>query len=747
MTWRARGIAIAAAVAAAVYVLLYRLGEGGRGLPAWDIYAHYYPNMLYALRAMQDGGRGILWNPLQNCGQPFLANIEAGLLYPANAFFLVFDPDTALRAVLFVDLLVAGVSAFALCRVLGLGVIASLGGALAFELGNGMMFVTVWAPQGAGPFAWFPAAMLFAELIVQRPTVRRGIGLGVALSLALLPGFPQTVLFIYQMVALRVLWALLTERVERPGALVLVTLLGFALPVLLNALQLLPAIEVVRESVRNTRLSLDETSVLGRLEWADFQKETVWRSALHSPYLLVPLVIAAGGLMSRGRRRVAVFYALTGVLYFVLALGRSTPLYELYVLTPWGGLFREPVRFMWVTSLCVAVLTALALDALRTAREAWWVARWACAVLVSLAALALLDAVPGEPTPIEFWLGGIAVLAFLVAAVWPAQASRLSCVVFAAVVVNLVVVPAFTYIALFRTGDPLRTHADVFEAIRARITPQDRIYVAMRPQKFDLMQKSASVFGLPSIQDYGSQTTARYATLYLRLRLPRRLQSRFDIDFRFFGDALYANANRRLIDLVATRYLVSAAENDGVIAGFTPALPLMRDGAVRVYQNPQALPRAFWVPRVEVVPDPEQVLGSLASGTHDLRQVALVESPLAFTGAPGDGHAGRVAFARNEPEHLVLDVDAPARGFLFLSDQYFPGWRATVDGKPADVVRANYAFRVVEVPQGRSVVEMRYSPPSVWIGAAVSALTLLAVALVLWRTRSRDRRDGVGVRA
>jgi uncharacterized membrane protein YfhO len=70
-----------------------------------------------------------------------------------------------------------------------------------------------------------------------------------------------------------------------------------------------------------------------------------------------------------------------------------------------------------------------------------------------------------------------------------------------------------------------------------------------------------------------------------------------------------------------------------------------------------------------------------------------------------------------------------------LSDQYFPGWRATVDGAPASIVRANYAFRLVEVPRGRSVVEFRYAPASVPIGAAVSGATLVGLAVLLRRTR------------
>jgi hypothetical protein len=735
MNRRARLIAVAIAIAAALYAVLHRLGNAGSksGLPAWDVYALFYPNALYALRAVHDGGRGLLWNALQNCGQPFLGNVEVGLLYPPNVLFLVLGVDAALRAVLFVDLVVGGVSAFLLCRTLGLATVASIGGAIGFELGNAMMFNTVWAPQPAGSFAWLPAAMLCTERIVRGPTVRRGVALGVVLALALAPGFPQTVLFIYQLVALRVAWELLTPRTERRTAIAFVALLGMALPLLLNAAQLLPAIEVFGESVRSRRLSIDESFMLGRLELADFGRAEIFRSAQHNPLLLVSAMLAAVAFAKRETRRLALFFAGAGVLYFVLALGRSTVLYEWYFALPFGGLFREPVRFMWIASFCGSMLAAFGLDALVDARRAGRVAGWGMAVVVGLVAALCSVAAPAGLTRAEWVLGGATVAVFVLAAAWPAQAGRLAVAALAVLSANVVVAPAFTYMNLMRDGDALRRHAAVFEDVRARMTPQDRIYVAPRHPKFDLMQKTASVFGLPSIQDYGSQTSARYATMHLRMRLPRTLQSRLDLDVRFFGDSLYANTNRHLLNLVGTRFLIVGAEADGVIAGFRPAMRLVRDGDVRVYENPDALPRAFYVPRVEVVPDGDAALWSLASGARDVRQVAVVEAPLPFQGVAGNTGTGRVEFVQNDPEHVRLDVDAPERGFLFMSDQWFPGWSATVDGAPADVVRANYVFRLIEVPRGRSTVELRYAPASVRIGVVVSVLAIVAVAWILLR--------------
>ncbi len=81
---------------------------------------------------------------------------------------------------------------------------------------------------------------------------------------------------------------------------------------------------------------------------------------------------------------------------------------------------------------------------------------------------------------------------------------------------------------------------------------------------------------------------------------------------------------------------------------------------------------------------------------------------------------------------------AGARGFLFLADEYFPGWRVLVDGREEEILRANYTFRLVEVPRGESEVVFLYRPASLRIGAAVSLLSLAAVVAV-WRRSGKAR--------
>jgi uncharacterized membrane protein YfhO len=79
---------------------------------------------------------------------------------------------------------------------------------------------------------------------------------------------------------------------------------------------------------------------------------------------------------------------------------------------------------------------------------------------------------------------------------------------------------------------------------------------------------------------------------------------------------------------------------------------------------------------------------------------------------------------------------APANSFLFLSDAYYPGWNAYVDGVKTEIYRANYAFRAVHLPAGRHTVEFVYAPGSFTVAALISLAALLGVILLSVSRRS-----------
>jgi hypothetical protein len=708
--------------ATALYIVARRLGENAPGMPAFDVYAYFYPNMLYALHALA-GGRGLLWNPYQDCGQPFFAISSVGLLYPANVFFLLLDPTMALRAVLWMNLLVGGLGAWALARELGLGRAAAAGGTLAFVLGGPMIGLTVWMPTVQAPYAWLPAALFFCERLVRTGRLRHALWLGIVFAMALLPGHPQFALFSCELVVLRLLWSL-ADAAERRHAIVAAggVALALVLMLLLTAVQYLPAMEVARESVRGAGLTVAEIAPGGNLNWSTLG-QWIRLGTVLAPFTFVPFFVAVSAFAHRTQRRAALFYALAAALCLALAFGTANPVGRLYVASPLGHAFRIPMRFSIVTGFCVSVLVGIAVDAL--VKGSWTAVSLAAATFAGCRLWA--GPLPGT----EWWLAGAVLAGGGLAASAPTRRWPIA-LILGAVALSLVLLPPWTMQRYLRDDRALWGHAVVFDGLRARLTAQDRVHLAPVGSDPGFDDKTASLFGLRATTDYEGQVSRAYAEYLTMLRSGQPMRS---LNQAIYPDAWNPQTVRwPLLHLTAARYLAVARALD-VPQKAAPLVPLDGDDDVHVFENPSALPRAYYVSRIAVVPDANLRLQRLASGREDPRHVALVETipPSGFVGVPGNDATAPASFIVDDPEHVVIELAAPERGFVFLADQYFPGWSATVNGEPAPITRANHAFRIVEVPRGPVRVEFRYRPASLWLGGIISATTLVAVlAIPIW---------------
>jgi hypothetical protein len=146
------------------------------------------------------------------------------------------------------------------------------------------------------------------------------------------------------------------------------------------------------------------------------------------------------------------------------------------------------------------------------------------------------------------------------------------------------------------------------------------------------------------------------------------------------------------------------------------------DGAV-LYERETALPRFRWASHAVVVADPAARLRLLA-GTRDPGRVVLSDA-----GPRGSGRPGAVRVLADGTDGSATRVTAAGDGYLVVADAVQQGWRATVDGRPAPLVRADHALVAVPVPAGTHVVTLAYTAPGRAAGAAVSAASVLALAL------------------
>lgn len=163
-----------------------------------------------------------------------------------------------------------------------------------------------------------------------------------------------------------------------------------------------------------------------------------------------------------------------------------------------------------------------------------------------------------------------------------------------------------------------------------------------------------------------------------------------------------------------------------------------------------AVPRVRLVHQVVHVPDAAASLEQVTTHAADAPRSCVVADdesvpPLA---SPPAGALESVALAVDEPEELVIDVSAATPALLVVTDAYFPGWSATVDGRATPILRADHAFRAVAVPPGAHQMRFRYSPASMWTGLWISAGAAVVVVVLLGLPFARMgmHRGGVAVK-
>jgi hypothetical protein len=176
------------------------------------------------------------------------------------------------------------------------------------------------------------------------------------------------------------------------------------------------------------------------------------------------------------------------------------------------------------------------------------------------------------------------------------------------------------------------------------------------------------------------------------------------------------------------------------------------DEEVRVFEVPWILPRAALYDAIEILPDGD-VLQRLKDPAFDPDRKAIVsrellapkEAGIASAMTAGSGSAVRAAsIVRYRSSDVQIGTETPVPALLVLNDTEFPGWRVYVNGEQASIVTANYLFRGVFVPAGKSTIEFRYEPRSFWAGIAVALAAIVALASLMLYER---RRIAKGVRA
>ena len=185
----------------------------------------------------------------------------------------------------------------------------------------------------------------------------------------------------------------------------------------------------------------------------------------------------------------------------------------------------------------------------------------------------------------------------------------------------------------------------------------------------------------------------------------------------------------RLLDLLNVKYLVATTWNRSAeaLASRTDRFRLaFSDGSVRVFENRTVLPRGFLVPAsgIRVLPRDERQLDGVRDPAFDPATSVILPEPPNFTKSPSGAvpRTSRVSALREGVDEMNLRAEVTEPSVLVVSQTYYPGWQALVDGIGMPLLRADYALVGVGLAPGTHDVRLVYRPTTLFVGAAISLL-------------------------
>ncbi len=742
-------------------------------IAAGDFTEQYFPLRAFAAQEWVRG-RVPLWNPYINGGQPALADIQSGALYPPHvleALLLGWGgpllgretgfPLWALEWQVIGHFSLAAVGAFLFARHLYRQSgrshrQSSFGAVIASVVFTYSGYLTGFPVQQLTILeasAWLPWVLWGLSAALSRylqpgpgeqpglgKSLRPAVGGAAALGLAILAGHPQTALYIvYLSLAYTALyvyraWSMSLARraAGLAGLWVLVVILGAGLA----SAQVLPALEFIGYSLR---ADMSYPAVAAGLPLPELMSLLYPGFFGGSPvYVGIASLVLIGLALALGRPRFQIyFWAALGLASLLLAFGGSTFLYpSFYLLAPGFETVRQQERVLLLYSFSAGLLagygaTVLAGALSKAERQTWarferslrLVAGVALALTVFLIYGSTAATARGDEVNLFFgvlWhhlfglliLGGMLLLLAGRSRRWLRRPWGMGLAA-AWLVFNL-----FTVNWRFNLEQPASngpfTPDEITRFLQANLPDLNAAGLSAPPGRIasaGLLPGGHSAAAVYNLEDLTGNTPLQIARMA-----------------RFAGQM----PAWRYWQLMNVRYVVDTRD----IAG-EGLRPVLAAGERQVYAVGDPFPRAWPVSQVEEIGPDEAAARRLAADDFELGRTAVVPGPLREAVSPGVA-AAVVDVLAVGPDYLQVAVEASGAHLLVLSQVYYPGWLAKIDGQPAEVLRVNVTQQGVLVPAGAHRVELIFRPASFRSGVILTAVAMTISLALLFRPRFRQ---------
>ena len=746
----------------------------------------------YAFRefasASLKAGQGMpLWNPYLFGGLPYVGAMHGDLFYPTQLLRLILPTDLAMTWGLILHLVLAGVFTYGFLQAVGVRHVAAIVGGVAYLL-SGIMASTAAAGDDGKLFvsALTPAALWAITRGVRDGRAASWGVLAMVVGMAVLSPHPQQLQYMLLLGVSFALWlawrphavpghTVIANQTERQiswrrlataaGAVVLGGLIG--------AVQVLPVREYMAWSPRSGGLAYGDATavslplvetITAYLPQFTGMLESYWgsrRNHLHSEYLGAAVMALAGlavqgGLTNRHRRH-AWFWLGVVVVSLLWAWGGYTPFYQLvYAVVPGTQYFRAPSSMFLVTAFAVSVLSALGADHALTGRVSGrylvaWVggallvaavatAGWLTNMAIGIAPYERAEAVAANAPAMLFgaWRSAASVLA-VAAALATIRRAKVTAAFGGWLLAAVVAIDLWSVARHYWRFSPpaaqLYAEDDIIRYLKATRDPARVLVLPLgedqAPTDPFVAGNALMTHGVRSVLGYHGNELGRYRELYGQ------------------HDRYESVANPNFWALTNARFLYTNVPGLPFPGAHLVAGPVANAAGTMtyLYELPGVHPAA-WVAPLRVYLDDATARTTVLNPLFDLRRVAVFEKGEQVGAAPTNSpFPSPVPFGVEISNYVPGSIDlalqgpAPAGSTLIVSENYYPGWTAQVDGQPATVRRADFTLIGVELPAGARTVRLRFTSEAYESGKLLTVLALGA-ALLWWIVgRASDRRQ------
>ena len=748
--------------------------------PNSDQYIAGYAFREFAASTLKATGHFPLWDPYLFGGLPYIAAMHGDIFYPTFLLRMILPTDVAMTWGFIIHIFLSGLFTYGFLRAIGYSFYGALAGGIAYMMSG--QIASYVSPGHDGKLfvsALFPLSLWMLHLGFRQGKNWSWGAFALIIGLCVLSPHPQLLQYTLLGAGAYSLFLAFTSldgiklprdiAFKRLGAALLAVILGLAM----GAVQYLPVREYVKWSPRAggfgdydtaTSYAWPPEEVLNAyLPQFSGMLDHYWGRNiihLHSDYAGVVVLALAGaaflGLRNDPHRKQIIFWSVALLVTFLWSLGGATPFYHIpYALVPGTKFFRAPATIFFVGTLALAVLACAGTERflqLRVSRKyliGWAIGGLVIALLASVGALTSIaesfadtravDRVQANNTALVLGAWRSFAFVLLVLGLWFAYTrGRISNIVAAWALAALMAVDLWSiehvYWMFMSPAKVIYASDPIIEILKKDPQPVRVLPFQIR----DTQQRDVFLTGdglmshrIRSSLGYHGNQIGRYNELLgtnsreNRLFVPNVLQ---------LTNTRYFLTNIPELPFVGNTTLVKGP----VVNASGDSVYLYRLNA----ENPYS-----WVTPVAVKAPDDQVLATILNSRFDLTRAALFDTSANVTVAQGVQSlpgplAIKTSVQRYEPGKVQIELSAPAPAgaSLVVSENYYPGWLASVDGKPARIGRVDYSMIGVELPAGARSIELNFTSPTYEKGKTITWLAIVLGFLMLGTGYWRDRR-------